>query len=185
MPDIPLGPGTAEQFAAVRSLLATHQFAEEPLNQRLNAAQLSQDEPKHEFAQPVEAEDALDALAVLFVRGRSLRRELFDQLLGAEAYDALTAVGLVAGRDGGLCYATVRVSPIRSLYVVSDRWSHPDGSPFEMFDDIVYPADVKNVRDLLSFLPQTSCRTMLDVCAGTGIFSLDGATDYAAQHAHC
>lgn len=181
MPEVPLRLGTAEQFAAVKRLFERNRFTEASLNERLDESQATQNEPANDFSQPLEARDALDALAALYIRGRSVKRERLEELVGGDACGLLEALGLLGTREGSLCHGTVRLSPMESLLVVSDRWSHPDGAPFEMFDDIVYPADVKNVRELMGFLPETRCDRLLDVCAGTGIFAMQGAQKYARE----
>lgn len=181
---IPLRIGEPEQFAAVRDLLDRSGFHEKEICQRLGLRSLSDYRVRPPDGRVPPLDDPLEALIFLFIHGGSVPRPQLEAVLPGDPLTAAQTLGLLEARDRGvvdLIHATVRLYPTHGVYIASDRWTNPDGSEFEMFDDIVYPADIRNTDDFVGILPDTPCEALLDVCAGTGIFALMGAKTCARR----
>ena len=68
-----------------------------------------------------------------------------------------------------------------SLLLVGDRPGTPDGSPYRVPPDVVYPGAIENTRHFLATLPQKPCEAFLDIGTGSGVAALS-APRYA-EHA--
>jgi SAM-dependent methyltransferase len=77
------------------------------------------------------------------------------------------------------CYSPVALYPVQGLYIASDRWKNPYGSPISY--DSVFPAIHPNTHDFLELLPASPCDKFLDLCSGTAIAALLAAKRYAQQ----
>ncbi len=123
------------------------------------------------------ARDALSLLIHVFLDGQVVGRALVDRMLEPPVVQALDALGLLrdAPTGGRECLATVLLYPTESLLIVSDRDYDPtsaDPDHTVLTSDSVYPAITTNTGDFLSFLPDTPCEQLLDLCSGTGIAAL-------------
>jgi methylase of polypeptide subunit release factors len=132
-----------------------------------------------------EIEDDLALLIRLFLDGEPLARARIEAGLDEEAFHHLEKLGLVASRvkHPDLWYATAHLYPVEGLYIASDRSTPGDpdlGEPLP--PDVVYPAITDNTARFLSILPADPCEECLDLCSGTGIAALVGASRYA-RHA--
>jgi SAM-dependent methyltransferase len=132
-----------------------------------------------------EIEDGLALLIRLFLEGELIDRTRIEAALGGETFHHLGDLGLVAPRVSrpDRWYATAHLYPVEGLYIASDRSTTGDpdlGEPLP--SDVVYPAITDNTARFLSILPSEPCEDCLDLCSGTGIAALIGASRYA-RHA--
>ncbi|MFB3776388.1 MAG: methyltransferase [Bryobacteraceae bacterium] len=130
-----------------------------------------------------ETGDAADLLMRLFLAGGraedgELRRQVPERVL-----ESMRALGLLDRdeSDPSPWRATVCLYSIGQLYIVSDRWTNADGSPFTPAPDIVYPALSKNTYRFLSLIPREPCRRFLELCSGAGPAALAAASGYAGE----
>jgi len=176
---IPLRIGSDAEFAALRSALAAAEYTEPAICARLGIAKITQfdlDPERRTRRSPAVPPDALDMLIRLFLEGEGVPRS--DA--AACPIDLLAALGLVA-TDGEQLSGTVLLSPMRGLYIASDR-PYPlakgsGGAP----DDFVYPAMIPNTDLFLDLIQLGACAAFLDLCAGTGIAALLAAREGAAH----
>ncbi len=186
MEAIPIRLGKPEDFGAVRNFLVDAGYNERTVCERLGLRGM------HEYlgskcasaaAAPLERGEAFDLLLGLFLTGSFADRDLVHSVLPAGVLRPLEALGLVLSGDTapGLYYSPVALYPIRGLYMVSDRWSNPDSSPFQVLEDSVFPALHGLTHGFLEILPQDPCERLLDLGCGTGIAALLAATAYARQ----
>ncbi|HWC96571.1 MAG TPA: methyltransferase [Candidatus Sulfopaludibacter sp.] len=160
-------PGTPEQFAALRSFLTESDYTETAICERLEIPSLSK--VVHLRTGGPRA-DALDWLIRLFL----LEETLPANWIPAETLALLRALGLVAGEAD--VTGTVKLYPVRSVYVISDR-------------DLSRRADAEHVfsaispqtEEFLQLMPETPCPACLEVCAGAGAAALLAAQKYAVQ----
>lgn len=176
--------GSAGQFDAVRTVLERSGFTEAEICRRFGIDSLDQFEVEADRPQVLSWEnDPAGALMRLFVEGRYVDLPRLTSLLGADAVQAMSDLGLLEHDPNASeqIAATVGLYQTWGVYVVSDRWNRPDRTPFRASSDVVYPAIVSNTQRFLRYMPRRSCERMLDIGAGTGIASLIGANDYASQ----
>jgi len=69
--------------------------------------------------------------------------------------------------------ATVALYPVGRLFIISDRWTLPQGSVRELPEDFVFAAITPNTSQFIATLPKEPCDTLLDLCSGTGVAALD------------
>ena len=115
--------------------------------------------------------------------GEFVEQSTIEALLPPDALDLLESLN-VAIRD------TVRperwFSPITlypaegNLLLAGDRATTPDGSPYWLPPDVVYPGVIHNTREFLASLPRTPCDALLDLGTGSGVAALR-ASEYAQQ----
>jgi SAM-dependent methyltransferase len=74
--------------------------------------------------------------------------------------------------------ASVTLYPVGRLFIVSDRWSAPEGNVPDLPDDFVFPAITANTSQFMAILPRDPCESFLELCSGTGVAALE-----AARHA--
>lgn len=160
-------PGTPQQFAALRQFLAGSQYTEAAICERLGIPKLSK---SVHLRTGGPLADALDWLIRLFLLEETLPRAWIP----ADILDLLRALGLVTGEDG--VTATVKLYPVQSVYVASDRdLSGRTGA------EHVFSAISPQTEEFLELLPQTPCPACLEICAGAGAAALLAATRYAVQ----
>jgi len=108
--------------------------------------------------------------------GEKVPLETALKLAGAESIALLEGMELLVLKpERKECYGTVALYPVEGLYIASDRWNNPDGSPLSGPQDTVYPAFIPNTRLFLRNLPVRPGSKFLDLCAGTGIGALMAA----------
>ena len=180
---IPLIFADTGQFEAVRTLLKNNGYTTNGICSSLKIEFLDEYPTKaKENDQPRPIGSALDVLLSLFFEGGLVTRKRMETYLGEKAYEDLASLGLVAPLEGDTCFATVLMYPVNDVYICSDRWSNPDGSKFQPFDDIVYSARSITTQRFLRLVPASPCDTLLDLCSGTGVFALVSAAH--AKHAY-
>jgi methylase of polypeptide subunit release factors len=184
-PSSPPRPGSPEELAAVRNLLARAGFTAPAVCTRVGIDSIYDFRSLREGRTAgKELNDQLDALIRLFMDVELLERKTVDTLLSPEGSTALERLGLLATyrSDATLCHAAVLLYPTESLWIISDLNVAPTGpADTVLSDDSVYPAVTRNTRHFLSQLPKTPCDSFLELCAGTGIAALLAAR--YARHA--
>ncbi|BDC49976.1 hypothetical protein F183_A22920 [Bryobacterales bacterium F-183] len=181
VPPVPNTAPDATAFAAVRRIFDSAGFTEAAICERLSLSQLAEVE-----AAVVRAKDsgplrnASDALTRLFVEGWPVKRNDLEAVLAAESIQHLQDFTLLEPRGDDSLAATVSLYPIEHLFIVSDRYNNADGSPFEIWDDFVYPCLFITTRKFIETLPRQATGDVLDLCAGTGV----GAMLIAGQSKH-
>ena len=156
---MPLQLASPEHFAAVRQLLTSAGFLEQPIAERLQAG--SPENP-----------DTLGVLIDLFARAQTVETAAAASLLGDEALASLQALGLVVP-EGDSVKATCLLYPFEDLWIASDF-------PGASREDFVFPALSTQSHQFHAILPDTPCEALLDIGAGAAAASLAAARDYAA-----
>ncbi len=177
-PDVDLEAlGRSGQFDALLEFLRSSGYSDDSIRRRfqLERAEDFEMDRKKRVPGPL-PESAADILAELFLVGEALMLQSVQNILGAGNLALLEGMGLL-GRDADTaqCHATVALYPVEDVYIISDRWSSYDSSPFSWPEDVVYPAFIPNTRLFLSHLPEYPCGRFLDLCGGTGIAALFAA----------
>ena len=118
-----------------------------------------------------------DANAVyirLFIDGERLPAALVRQLLGDDAYQACLNLTLLkpASDDDTELVASVLVSPIRGLWLVSDRVPLPAELEQILPQDFVYSAINELTGQFLDAIAAAPGADVLELCAGTGVAAL-------------
>ena len=128
-------------------------------------------------------DSALEVMLRLFVLGAPVGGLEIKKHLPRGIPALLEAFGLLgrSPKQPGKWVALAMLYPLHDIWIASDRWSTPDGSPYRSFPDIVYPANANNTIQFLEWLPATPCETFLELCAGTGVLALLAAKHYAKQ----
>ncbi len=159
--------GTAAQFAALRQFLQEANYTEAAVCDWLEIPALSRavhlrpGGPQH---------STLDTLTRLFLLGESLPQGWIP----ANIVQLLHDLGLVYGES--MVTATVKLYPVRSVYVISDRdRASGDGT------DHVFSAVSPQTEEFLQMAPHTPCPSCLEICAGAGAAALLAASQYAIQ----
>lgn len=180
---IPLRIGSRAEFDCVRRFLTDAGFREEAIIRTFGLEEF------HEYSLgmrrpevPPEPDSPYELCVRLFLEGRILPLESIRAVAGGEVAAALDSLGLLEkeGDDSAGRYCPVALYPVRQVYVVSDRWTAPDGETRPPADDMVYAALVRNTNSFLNLIPQTPCERFLEVCSGTGAAALGAARDFAA-----
>lgn len=159
--------GTPQQFAALRQFLAESNYTEAAICERLQIPRLSK--VVHLRTGGPEA-DALDWLIRLFLLEETLPRPWIpDPVL-----EVLCALGLVIAEDE--VTSTVKLYPVRSVYLISDRdLSGRTGV------EHVFSAISPQTEEFLEMVPDDPCPACLEICAGAGAAALLAASRYAVQ----
>jgi len=159
--------GTPRQFAALRQFLIASQYTEAAILDRLEIPSLSR--IVHLRTGGPQA-DALDWLIRLFL----LEETLPQSWIPTEILEPLRALALVAGEED--ITATVKLYPVQSLYLISDRdLSGRSGA------EHVFSAISPQTEEFLQLMPQSPCPACLEICAGAGAAALLAAAHYAVQ----
>ena len=176
----PIRFGTEQQFSRLRELLKEAAYVQENMEGHFRLHKVGEAEFEVE-SRSIEKSPSFDALANLFLQGKSFDQEKFQAILGQELPALLADLGLL-DVENGRYVATVALYATAGLYIVSDRWCGVDGKPLKPSTDVVYPAILGTTRGFLSSIPSTPCKSFLELCAGTGIAAML-ATRYGAEHA--
>jgi SAM-dependent methyltransferase len=175
-------PSEAE---AIRDLLATHGFTAKDICARRGCRSLATFKPIRLSPNADRlTESGLDILILLFLDEEYISPAEADCFLGLNALAPFVNIGLVYEEDGqwassGLLY------PIGPLWIASDRNANPDGTPFEIPTDAVYPAITEGTLQLVNLLPDAPSQRFLEACAGTGVAAVLAATQGAEQAWAC
>jgi SAM-dependent methyltransferase len=160
--------GTSEQFAALRAVLAETGYTAEGVRACLGIENLSEASRIHSRGLPA---DSREALIRLFLLEEAVPAGSIPGNIAA----LLESLGLASAADGELT-AAVKLYPMQSLYVVSDRDCGRKAQ-----GDHVFSAISPQTEDFLRMLPEGPCPAFLELCAGAGAAALLAASRYAAQ----
>jgi len=179
---IPLNIGSDAQFRCVQRFLVDAGFDEDAIRHTFNLKEYyeySLGDRREDV--PAEPAGAYDLCVRLFLEGRIVPIESIRRTAGHEVAGALQALGLLQAEsaDLGGHYSPVALYPVHQLFIVSDRWTNPDGSLHAPADDMVYAALVRNTNSFLNLMPEWPCERFLDLCSGTGAAALCAARDNA------
>jgi hypothetical protein len=159
--------GTAQQFAALREFLGASDYTEAAICERLEIPSLSK---VVHLATGGPQADALDWLIRLFL----LEEGLPQEWIPARILSVLRTLGLVTGE--GTIAGTVKLYPVQSVWVISDRDISGRSGPEHVFSAIS-----PQTEEFLQLLPETRCPACLEICAGAGAAALLAASRYAVQ----
>lgn len=128
--------------------------------------------------------DALEVMLRLFVLGTAVGGLEIKKHLHSRFTSLLKDFNLLgrSPKQPGQWAALAMLYPLHDIWIASDRWNSPDGSPYQSFSDIVYPANANNTLEFLNWLPRDPCENFLELCAGTGVLALLAAKHFA-KHA--
>jgi methylase of polypeptide subunit release factors len=177
--------GTEEDFATLRETLRFCNFHNEGICQRLDISSIVDFVPKCDGRQTaIEIEYPIDAILRLVLDGEFVSEQILESMLPPGSVPAMERLGILArsiSRPGYL-YSTVTMYPAEeTLLLAGDRPGTPDGSPYRVPNDVVYPGAIENTRHFLASLPQTPCEALLDIGTGSGVAALSAASRYAKQ----
>lgn len=171
--DLPLRIGDANQFVLVRSALLAAGFDEGTLSRALKIRGLAElGTLKRENIDLASLAPLLAAFIKLFLLGETAPGPEFERQVSPSVLEALLALDLV--RTGGFAgYDTpVFLYPVEEFLIVSDRQSHPDGSPYVAPADMVFAAIFPGTRRFLRGVTARPGEEGLDLCSGTGVGAL-------------
>lgn len=178
--------GSDQDFAILRNALSTSGFDNQGICKRLEIKSIVDFVPKCDGrSQAVSIEQPFDAILRLVLDGEFVDKPVLDELLPAGTIAALERLGILAPDDRrpSQLYATISMYPASdTLLLIGDRPGTPDGSPYVVPRDVVYPGVIENTRHFMATLPQTPCDAFLDIGTGSGVAALSAASSYA-KHA--
>ena len=169
-------------FAFLRDFLRRSEFAEEPICRRVGMAGLneflSDDRPRATLSGE---SDGAGVLIRLFLFGEPLGVQVLESVIPARALEAMKELGLLIEdpADNARMCASVALYPVGRLFIVSDRWTTPEGNAPDLPDDFVFPAITPNTSQFIATLPWEPCDSFLELCSGTGVAAIE-----AARHAN-
>ena len=168
------------EFRALRELLDRRAFVEEAICERHSLEVINDFRTLFEGRQPNEIRDALDVLVRLFMDNVPLNASVVRAHLDDRELDLLTSFGLLAADPSvpDAVRGTVLLYPVRSLFVISDSFHNAE---IKNLPEIVYPAITSNTYRFLATIPDTPCRSFLELCGGTGIAALAAARNGAGR----
>ena len=169
-------------FAFLRDFLSSSEFNEESICRRVGMAGLNEFLSNDRSRVTLSGEsDGLGFLIRLFLLGEPLGTRALESVIPARALEAMKNLGLLIedAADNAKTCASVALYPVGRLFIVSDRWSTPEGNAPELPDDFVFPAITANTSQFMGTLPRDPCESFLELCSGTGVAALE-----AARHAN-
>jgi SAM-dependent methyltransferase len=178
----PFRHGTEAEFARVRELFIRVGYTEAGISARAGLATIHQLGSAEERGELLKGTvDALTLLLHLFCDGEYIRWETVRAFLDATDIEALKALGLLRSAPGSpdLCAASIALYPLQGVYVAGDRHLSVAGTRAQAPADVVYSALTPEAARFLRFLPRDRRRDMLDLCSGTGVAALIGASRFA------
>ena len=169
-------------FAFLRDFLRRSEFYEEPICRRVGMAGLNEFFSNDRARVTLSNEsDGLGFLIRLFLLGEPLGTGALQPIIPARALEAMKDLGLLVEdpADHARVYANVALYPVGRLFIVSDRWTTPEGAAPDLPDDFVFPAITANTSQFVATLPRDPCESFLELCSGTGVAAIE-----AARHAN-
>ena len=171
-------------FAFLCDFLRNSEFNEESICRRLGMAGLNEFFSNDRARATLSGEsDGLGFSIRLFLLGEPLRTRALESVISTRALEAMKDLGLLIEdpADKGRIFASVVLYPVGRLFIVSDRWTTPEGNALALPDDFVFPAITANTSQFIATLPQDPCESFLELCSGTGVAALQAAPH--ANHA--
>ena len=169
-------------FAFLREFLSSSEFNEESICRRVGMAGLNEFFSNDRARLTLSGEsDGLGVLIRLFLMGEPLGVKDLEPVIPARALEAMKDLGLLIEdpADHARVCASVALYPVGRLFIVSDRWTTPEGNAPDLPDDFVFPAITANTSQFMATLPRDPCESFLELCSGTGVAALE-----AARHAN-
>lgn len=178
--------GSEEDFAALRETLRVCAFHNDGICERLEIPSIVDFVPKCDGRSiAADIEYPVDGIIRLVLDGEFVAEQVLESKLPAGAVAVMERLGILARSQSrpGQLFSTVTMYPAEeTLILAGDRPGTPDGSPYTVPDDVVYPGVIENTRHFLASLPQTPCDALLDIGTGSGVATLSAASRYA-KHA--
>lgn len=176
----PFRIGTREQFARVREVLEALGYVEPDVCKRLGV------ETIHDATGTLDSSTAYDPqvlLIRLFLETAQVPWSTVRAFLAPGDLAAIEDLGLLrsAAQDEDLCESTVALYPTEGLFIASDRGMGvvaPAGGE-RAPADVVFPAIGEATQRFIGLMPRTPCGDLLELCSGTGIAALMGASRFA------
>jgi len=180
-------------FAFLRDFLCRSEFNEQSICRRAGVAGLNEFLSDDRLRVTPSGElDGLSALIRLFLVGEPLGVEALESVIPAGVLGAMKDLGLLieepppvvplpsrggepgSGRAARMC-ASVVLYPVGRLFIVSDRWTTPQGAALAPPEDFVFPALTANTSQFVATIPWDPCENFLELCSGTGVAALAAA----------
>ena len=176
--------GTEAEFARVRALFQRAGYTDEAISRRAGVPSihhLGSAEERGDLLR--ESIDAMTLLLHIFCDGEYIPWRTVREFLAAWEIEALQTLGLLHDVPGSpdLSAATVALYPIQGVYVAGDRHVHLEATQARPPADVVYSALTPEAARFLRFFPRDPRGDMLDLCSGTGIAALLGASSFAGH----
>ena len=186
LPAVQIRLGSSQQFSSVREFLDQADYSEQTVSKRLGVGGLHEylrSGSKPGTTSPAEAHDAVGVLLRVFLAGLSIGGEFLSRFVPPAVQESFEALGILCADPArpSECYSPVALYPVAGLWIASDRWRNPDGSPVPNVQDFVFPAIHPLTHEFLDPLPQSPCDRLLDLGSGTGIAALLASKRYARQ----
>ena len=118
-------------FAFLRDFLLSSEFNEESICRRVGMAGLNEFLSNDRARETLSGEsDRLGFLIRLFLLGEPLGVKDLESVIPARALDAMKDLGLLIEdpADHARVCASVALYPVGRLFIVSDRWTTPEGN---------------------------------------------------------
>jgi hypothetical protein len=118
-----------------------------------------------------EVQDVLDLLLRVFLAGSAVSRDLLRCVISSAVRESMEDLGLLCAdpADPERYFSPVALCPVQGLYMASDWWTNPAGSPFPVVKDYVFPAIHPRTHGFLDLLAPSPCDRFLELCSGTAI----------------
>jgi len=184
-------------FACLRDFLRNSEVTEPSICRRVGMAGLNEFLAGDRSRGILTGEsDTLGVLIRLFLFGEALGVQVLKSVFPAKVLEAMEDLGLLTSyqpaasqpalaslpgggaaevAEGAEMCATVALYPVGKLFIVSDRWTRPDGPVGELPADFVFPALTPNTSQFITTLPHEPCESFLELCSGTGVAALEAA----------
>ncbi|MBC8167120.1 MAG: methyltransferase [Bryobacteraceae bacterium] len=156
--------GTPDQFRILRDFFRAR-FSEEIVSAALGVACI------RNFDQRDNGRPVRDPLVQCLFGGAAVPFRDLRPVLPQHVGEVMGELGLLEAVEDRV-WCPVVVYPTHGLYMISDRFTQPDGSPFTGDREFVYFALTENTQNYIQSLPTEPCEAFLDLGAGNGAAAL-------------
>src|SRR5579884_658791 len=177
--ETPPPQGSAEELAALRSLLLQLDYTEEGVCRHLGIRNIFEFQEKRPPNYTAEIHSAMDVLVRLFIATIPVEQSLAEKLLPPQSLELFRRTGFLKPDS---CDPAAMLYPVRGLWLASDVLWKPDdpGSA-----DLVFSAMTTIGGEYLNSLPPTPCEAFLELCGGSGVAALAAAREGASHTWSC